>query len=144
MNHTCFIIPQARHFISRISQINDALPTPRHHVSIPPPIAADLRIWLDFLRYAATGISINNIVFREPTHEFGADACEYGIGGFSIETSKGMHWQLPDKLIGVVSINALEFLANVVNIWMAQLGLFADVPPLSCVLSSTDSTSAAA
>ena len=30
------------------------------------------------------------------------------------------------------------------NIWMAWLGLIADVPPLSCVLSSTDSTSAAA
>ena len=144
LNHTCFIISQARHFISRIHHFADALPTPRHHVSIPPPIVADLRIWLEFLRYAANGISINNIVFREPTHEFGADACQFGIGGFSIETSKGWHWQLPEDLIGVVSINALEFLANVVNIWMARLGLIADVPPLSCVLSSTDSTSAAA
>ena len=144
LNHTCFIIPQARHFISRIRHFADALPTPRRRVSIPPPILSDLRIWLEFLQYAANGISINNIVFRKPTHEFGADACEYGIGGFSIETSKGWHWQLPEKLIGVVSINALEFLANVVNIWMAQLGLIADVPPLSCVLSSTDSTSAAA
>jgi len=47
-------------------------------------------------------------------------------------------------LIGIISINALEFLANVVNIWMARLELIADLPPLSCVLSSTDNTSAAA
>ena len=144
LNHTCFIIPHARHFISRLRHFADGLHSARRLVSLPPPIIADLRTWLEFLTYASNGISINNIVFREPTHEFCADACEYGIGGFSKESGKGWQWRLPVDMIGVVSINALEFVANVVNVWMAQLGHIADLPPLSCVLSSTDSTSAAA
>ena len=144
LNHTCFIIPHARHFVSRIRHFTDTLATTRRRVPIPSPILADLRIWLKFLQYAANGISMNNIVFREPTHEFGADACEFGLGGFCVGTKKGWQWHLPEDLIGIVSINALEFLANVVNIWMARLGLLADLPPLSCVLSSTDNTLAAA
>ena len=63
LNHTCFIIPHARHFISRIRHFADALPTSRCHVSIPLSIGADLRTWIEFLNYASNGISINNIVF---------------------------------------------------------------------------------
>mmetsp|Transcript_3574 Transcript_3574/g.5530 ORF Transcript_3574/g.5530 Transcript_3574/m.5530 type:complete len:144 (-) Transcript_3574:188-619(-) len=63
LNHTCFIIPHAWHFTSRIRHFTDTLATMRRRVSIPSPILADLRIWLKFLQYAANGISMNNIVF---------------------------------------------------------------------------------
>ena len=44
-----------------------------------------------------------------------SDACEHGIGGY---TSDGYFWrlELPDHLIGVFSLNLLEFIASVFTV----------------------------
>ena len=143
LNHTCFIIPHARHFIGRIRHFADALSNSRKHITIPNSIIADLKLWIQFLQYASAGISINNIVFRKPSIHFYSDACQIGIGGYCVQNGKAWRWQIPEDLVDVVSINALEFAASVINIWMADDGSISDLAPLSCVLSSTDSTSAA-
>ena len=72
-----------------------------------------------------------------------SDACQIGIGGYCVQSGNAWHWQLLEDLIDAVSINALEFAASVISIWMADDGSISNLAPLSCVLSSTDSTSAA-
>ena len=143
LNHTCFTIPHAHHFIGCIRHFADALSYPRKHITILDPIIANLKLWIQFIQYASTCISINNIVFRKPNIHFYSDACQVGIGSCCVQSGKSWRWQLPGGLIDVVSINALEFAASVINIWIADDGPISDLAPLSCVTSSTDSTSAA-
>eukprot|EP00957_Ditylum_brightwellii_P108337 8264918-Ditylum_brightwellii.AAC.1 len=79
LNHVGHIILDSRHFLSRL----------RHYITqlrhTPTPLdneaAKDLLLWKDFLLDATTGISINNIVYRQTDVIFWSDASEHGLGG---------------------------------------------------------------
>jgi hypothetical protein len=69
LNHICFVIPVALHFMSRLRWL---LHTSRQgrRIRLRPQVLADLQLWLSFLRLAHLGISLNLISFRTPTHVF--------------------------------------------------------------------------
>eukprot|EP00957_Ditylum_brightwellii_P145713 11095456-Ditylum_brightwellii.AAC.1 len=74
----------------------------------------DLALWLKFLSYAMNGIAINLIVFQKSTFWSCLDACEWDLGGYN---NLGMAWrmELPDWMIGIFTINFLEFLTNIIT-----------------------------
>ena len=62
LNHVGFIIPLARHFLSRRRM---ALYAAQHrcHTSLRPAQLADLCLWLRFLWHAHAGINLNLLTF---------------------------------------------------------------------------------
>jgi hypothetical protein len=83
---------------------------------------------------------MNLLTFRKPTHVYRTDACEFGIGGYS---NNGRAWRfyIPDELQMRASINYLEFLAAIISVWIDITE--GNLPPYSCTLSATDSTTGA-
>ena len=98
-----------------------------------------LHIWKRFMSYAKSGISINNILYRRPTHIRWDDSCPIGIGGVDL-TGKEYCYNLPRHLQGRVSNNALEFLASMLGCWVKILD--GSVTPHSCILALADNSSA--
>ena len=136
LNHCGYIIPLARHFLHSIRNLTYRCRN-QSSVQINPKELKYLNLWLKFLHQAHTGISINNIVFRRPTHIRWDDSCPIGIGGVSL-TGRAYRYNLPRHLQGRVSNNALEFLASLVGCWVDILE--GQVPPESCYLANTDSS----
>ena len=143
LNHVCFVVPQARHFMSRLRILRDRS---RAGFRIPfrPQVLADLRLWCSFLRLAHRGIDMNLISFRRPTHVLRTDASEHGIGGFCARSGRAYTFEIPpDCRVGCragISLNLFEFLGSIVSVWLEILA--GDVPRGSCILAQGDSTSA--
>jgi hypothetical protein len=96
----------------------------------------DLHLIQSFLDLAQKGFSINNLVFRKPTHLYRSDASKFGLGGYNIISGRAWRFELPIELWLRMSLNALEFLACVITIWIDIL--YQEIPPESCILSQTD------
>jgi hypothetical protein len=142
LNHVGYIIPSARHFLGRLRQAQRAATRRRGRiVKLTSEQLSDLDLWLRYLEQATKGINLNLITLRRPTHSLRSDACEHGIGGYNLESGKAWRWEIPVELRGRATLNALEFLASYVAI--ATEVAHNNVPPLSCFLSQTDSTTAA-
>jgi hypothetical protein len=141
LNYVCFVIPVARHFMSRLRWL---LITSRQgrRIRLRPQVLANLRLWLSFLRLAHRGISLNLISFRTPTHVFRPDALEHGIGGLC--PISGGAWSLEiltNCRVGCregISLNLFEFLGGIISVWVEVLA--GRVPPGSCLLAQGDST----
>lgn len=138
LNHVGYIIPTARHFLSRIRRLKRKAKFKRK-VSIPALVLADLELWLLLLSSANEGISMNLVTYRQPSHLFRSDACEHGLGGYSAD-GLAWRWPLPTHLLSRAHINLLEFMASIICIWLDILK--GNVPPQSCILSMGDSTTA--
>jgi hypothetical protein len=102
---------------------------------------SNLHLLSKFLDYANDGISLNTIVFRHPMHIYRSDASEFGLGGCNIVSGKAWRFELPIDCHLRTSLNLLEFLGRVITIWTDFLSGNIDLE--SCILSQTDSTSAA-
>ena len=143
LNNVCFIIPQARHFMSYLRWLLHTAHKGRS-LKLRPQVLADLRLWLAFLQLAQKGISLNLISFRIPTHVFRSDAAEHGMGGFCGISGKAWHFELPlECRVGCregISLNLFEFLGGIISIWVELLA--GRVPLGSCLLAQGDSTSA--
>ena len=114
LNHVGYIIPTARHFLHPIRSLTRRCANKACKITT---IESNyLKLWTKFLKDANEGISINNLVYRKPTHLRWDDSCPIGIGGVSI-TGTAYRYNLPRHLQGRVSNNALEFLASVVGCW---------------------------
>jgi len=55
----------------------------------------DLVLWKDFLVVAHTGIDLNLLTTREPNNILRTDACEHGLGGYSLKTGRAWRWEIP-------------------------------------------------
>ena len=99
----------------------------------------DLLLSLSFLDSAHKGINMNLIVFRKPSIIHIGDASEHGMGAFA---SHGRAWRylIPNELRGRAHINLLEFLTQVISIWVDILEGASN--PLDCILCMGDSTTA--
>jgi hypothetical protein len=143
LNHVCFIIPLARHFMSRLRWLLQGARAGRG-IRLRPQVLADLRLWLSFLRIAFEGISLNLISFRAPTHVLRSDAAEHSIGGFCGLSGKAWSLELPpDCRVGCregISLNLFEFLGGIISVWVEILA--GRVQAGSCLLAQGDSTSA--
>ena len=102
---------------------------------------AELHLARSLLKRAHQEVSMNCIVFRKPTHVYLGDASEHGLGGFSVKTGKAWRYLIPVNLRGRAHINLLEFLVQVVSIWIDILD--GAINPHDCLLAMGDNTTAA-
>jgi hypothetical protein len=110
-------------------------------VHLPTPIINNLTLCKKNLYWAKNGISINLVSFRTPTLDYRSDACKYGLGGYNIYAERAWRLQIPQECIGHAHINTLEFMASVILISIDII--YNNVSPNDCLLSQTDSTTAA-
>jgi hypothetical protein len=80
-------------------------------------------------------------VYRKLTHLNCSDASEFRIGGYNVVSGNARRFELPIHLRLRTSLNALEFLACVTTIWLDII--LVNIPREACILSQTDSSSAA-
>ena len=94
---------------------------------------------LESLKEGNIGRSFNHILRTIPEILCISDACETGMGGYSIICNHAFAWrfELPQELRGIFSINLLEFLACY---WTVKM--IAELRNDSRFLSVTDSTNA--
>ena len=138
LNHVGYIIPNARHFLSRLRRFKDRAANRRWCKARPSEID-DAILFKKFLRQAKDGISLNLITYRKPTHVCRSDASEHGIGGYNLQTGRAWRFYIPQDLLCRLTLNTLEFVGSIVTVWIDFLE--GNLPPLSCVLSQGDSTS---
>jgi hypothetical protein len=82
---------------------------------------------------------MNLITFRTPDKVYINDASEHGLGGFATH-GRAWRWYIPTKLQGRAHINLLEFLAQLISIWIDVLEN--RTKPQDCLLGMGDSTAA--
>ncbi|KAL9178537.1 hypothetical protein ACHAXT_001875 [Thalassiosira profunda] len=140
LNHACYVIPSARHFINRIRRAQE-LADKYRSIRIDDETKRDLLLWIDLLRKASGGISINNIVYRKPTCIPITDASEIGIGGYCLNSNKLWRYQFNTYEQRSFTLNAKEYIASVVG---AIIALEDDSSSHPCMASLSDSTSTVA
>ena len=98
----------------------------------------DLHIFVKFIQQAQIGTSINNLVFRRPSHFCWDDSCPLGLDGYS---ASGLTWQfyIPPSLQSQYTNNVLEFLAQIVTIWFDIIAGF--MPQFAYCLGCSNSSS---
>jgi hypothetical protein len=99
-----------------------------------------LHLWLKILvDIAKDGISMNLLTYRYPDVIYWSDACNFGIGGYC-PRGNAWRWKIPHESQHRAHINLLEFLAEMICIWIVILNK--NLHPDDCVLCFGDSTTA--
>jgi hypothetical protein len=143
LNHAAFIIPTARHFLSRLRHLRIFSEKSRtQQTTISIEVKRDLNLFQKFLRWANNGISLNLISYRSPTIFLRSDASSTGLGGYNIYSGHAWRFSLPTHLLERAHINTLEFLAALITIWVNLSR--GNIKSEDCILCQTDSTTAAA
>ena len=141
LNHACYIIPGARHFMGRVRAAHArARKDPRRMAWFTGAELKDFELWIELLAYAGRGMSMNLLTFRHPTHRFRSDACLFAVGGYDLVTGRAWRWVIPQSLLGRASMNSLEFLGCYMCIAIAVHEK--TLPMGSVVHGQTDNTSA--
>jgi len=138
LNHVCFIIPDARHFMNNLRRAETTARI-RKISKLNRRTLDDLALWLDFLQSAHQGISINRVIFRKPTITTFSDSSEFGIGGFCPQT--GIAWRYhftPDEQ-RAFTLNTKEYIGSAVD--MEIQATHAPQTTHPCILNRSDSTS---
>ena len=139
LTHVSVIVSNMKHFMSRI-RFEKKRSKNRRFLKLKKTVIQDLNLHLKFLDMARSGINMNLLTYRKPSHIYRADACPFGLGGYSTR-GRAWHFQIPSHLQFHATINMLEHLAAVICPWIDMLE--DNMPKLSCILSMTDSTTAA-
>ena len=132
-------MPFVYHFLSRLRNLQRKA-TNRRTIDIPQDCHDDLNLMLSFLHKAHTGIDMNLIAFRRPTHIYRSDSCPYGLGGYSHEEF-AWRFKLPENCRFRASNNLLKFIASIIMPWIDLISK--RLRPGDCALSMTDSTTSA-
>jgi len=141
LNHMGSILPMMRHFLNRLrSALLRSLKSGWTCLSIHEK--GDLHLLQSLLEKSTRGISINNVVFRKPTHIYRSDASEFGLGGYNLISGRAWRFEIPPDCRLRTSINSLGFLACIITVWIDFI--HNEIPEESCILSKTDNSSAAA
>ncbi len=141
LNNASYVIPYARHFIGRLYKARKRAEA-KGTITLSGPQLDNLVLWKQFLQHVAEGISINRLVCRWPTRIVRVDACPRGMGGYCLQSGIAWRFQLPESLLGRVTLNALEFLAAFVGV-LVEVGFGAEWTDADVILSQGDSVSAA-
>ena len=139
LNHVCFVIPDARHFMNNLRKM-EKLARFRKKVKLSRGAMDDLDLWLEFLASAAAGISINRVIFRKPTITTFSDSSELGIGGFCPKTGIGWRHMFSPEEQQTFTLNTKEYIASAIDMDL-QMELDPNPNPFPCVLNRSDSTS---
>ena len=136
LTHVSTIMHPLLHFLSRLRSLK-LKASCRRSVKLEQKHRDDLKIALKMLKKVNNGISMNLLSFRKPTHCYHEDAYPWGIGGYNSK-GRAWRWELPPKLRWRATLNMLEFVAAVIGPWIDIIEY--NLPPMSCILSMTDST----
>jgi len=140
LQHVANIMVKGNHFLGRLRSAVIRAADKFKGTCLSSEETRDLVLWKDFLVVAHTGIDLNLLTTREPNNILRTDACEHGLGVYSLKTGPAWRWEIPLHLRGRKLINFLEFLACVVGI---MLSIEEDNPAAGyCYLRATDNTSA--
>ena len=140
LDHVAYIMDMLRHFMNRLRHALQRAIKCRI-TSLSSIEKEDLKLIQQFLVIATNkGVSLNNLSFRNPSIVYRSDACLHGLGGYNIITGEAWRWELPISLRNRTSLNSLEFIAILINIWIDYIN--GNILPESCILSQSDSTSA--
>ena len=139
LENIAIIIPMFAHFLNNIRGLQIKAEQASHNVRISLRVREDLRLSISFLEKAYAGVNMNLITFRAPDKIYINDASEHGLGGFATH-GRAWRWYIPAKLQGRAHINLLEFLAQLISIWIDILEK--RVQPHDCLLGMGDSTAA--
>ena len=144
LNHASYVVPLSRHFLNTLRLRLDPknLENPKQVLRLNSEELNDLKTWDGFLTTAHTGISMNLLTFRNPTHLAWSDSCPFGIGGFSLS---GRAWRVripvDASFRGDDSVNnILEFLGMAISILLLVEHSKDEAFP--CLLALGDNTSA--
>ena len=137
--NVAIIIPMFAHFLNNIRGLQIKAEQSSHNVRISKRVRDDLQLSLSFLDKAYAGINMNLITFRAPNKIYINDASEHGLGGFATH-GRAWRWHIPSALQGRAHINLLEFLAQLISIWIDILEH--RTKPQDCLLGMGDSTAA--
>ena len=137
LENVALIIPMFGHFLNNIRATEIKATLTGKNQRINKRTKEDLILAKAFLIKATTGINMNLMTFRRPNHVYINDASEHGLGGFST-SGRGWSWVIPEKLRGRAHINLLEFLAQLVSIWIDIREN--RVKKLDCLLGMGDNT----
>ena len=140
LNHASYVIPTARAFLCHLRRAERRARASGKSVILNELQTDELRQWIGFLRSARRGISLNRLTLRVPTILLRADACQHGIGGFSLTTGQAWRWEIPMADRGKLSLNLLEYLASITTIAMEAAA--GNIQPDACILSQLDSSTA--
>ena len=138
LGHMAAVLPYSRHFMSRIRSLMWTAKN-RRQIKLNDNVKDDLEFHKQFLKIANSGINLNLLTYRKITHAYRGDACPKGIGGYSA-TGRGWRWEIPEMLRYRATLNMLEHIAAIIGPWIDIIE--GNLPPLSCILSMTDSTTA--
>ena len=112
----------------------------QHNVFIPHHVKEDFLLHKKFIKMVYSGVSMNSITFRKPDHYIFGDACEHGLGAFNEGSGRAFAFVIPKELRGRAHINLLEFLSQLIQIWLDILEN--RIKPYDCILACGDNTSA--
>jgi hypothetical protein len=127
------------HFLNNIRSLQLKADRSGHNVKVTDQARKDLSLAQKFLHQAHLGFSMNLVTFRKPDIYYIGDASEHGLGGFATH-GRAWRWEIPEDLRGRAHINLLEFITQVVCIWIDILE--GAVSKHDCLLGLGDSTSA--
>ena len=137
LENIAIIIPMMGHFLNNIRTTEIKASMTGKNQRINNRTKEDLILSQLFLAKAAAGINMNLMTFRSPTRIYINDASEHGLGGFST-AGQGWSWVIPPRLRGRAHINLLEFIAQLVSIWMDILAH--RIKEFDCLLGMGDNT----
>jgi hypothetical protein len=139
LNHASTILPMARHFLCRLSFVTTKSSYYKQ-IHLKQAIIEDLKLWTSILDKLHYGISMNLLTFRPPDKVLWTDACEHGLGGYSLPHGRAWTFIITDDIRHRAHINLLEFLAVLIGIWIDVME--GNIGKESCVLAFGDNTSA--
>ena len=139
LTHLCVIMPHILHFLGNLRRLCMSAEK-RRKVKIHNSHSLDLDLMLLFLAKAHQGIDMNTITFRRPTHIYYSDASPFGLGGYN-HWGKAWRFSIPNEMRFKATINMLEHISSTIGPWIDIIDN--DLPPSSCILSMTDSTTSA-
>ena len=117
LEHIAIVIPMFAHFLNNLRTLQISAEKRQHNVRISQRVRDDLVLSRSFLAAANKGISMNLMTFRVPDKIYINDASEHGLGGFATH-GRAWRWCIPEHLRGRAHINLLEFLAQLISIWI--------------------------
>ena len=141
LENVAIILTMFRHFLNNIRSLQIKASKSKHNQKLSKNALAEFELGRTFLKKAHNGISMNNIVFREPNRIYIGDASEHGLGGMCTRNGKAWRFLIPEKLRGRAHINLLEFLIQVVSIWVDIDDN--NINAHDCLLAMGDNTTAA-
>ena len=141
LEQIAMIIKMFGHFLNNVRSLQLKASKKNHNVKITGAAKEDLKLSLKFLKRAEQGVSMNTMVFRKPDHIYISDASEHGLGGFALNDGRAWRYIIPPNLRGRAHINLLEFIVQVVSIWIDNIDN--KINKYDCLLAIGDNTTAA-